>query len=276
MRILKEPLFHFILIGIAIFFWFAWVSPRQDIVEETDTITIDGNDVALLTTRFETSWNRPPTQDELRALIEATVREEVLVREARKLGLDQGDQVIRARLAQKMDFLTDAIAASVEPEDDVLQTYLEENPERFTTRPQIAFDQVYLGQTVEPEVIKNAIASVNGLDDWDSFGQTTLLPKSMPLSTARVVDSNFGIGFSSSLGTLEPGIWSGPVQSAFGIHLVRITDKRAPERPKLDEVRDSVLLEWRRETGADLAQAQYENLASSYRIETPEINQVPE
>ncbi|MCG7519787.1 peptidyl-prolyl cis-trans isomerase [Ruegeria sp. Ofav3-42] len=276
MRILKEPLFHFILMGIAIFCWFAWISPQQEIVEETDTITIDGNDVALLTTRFETSWNRPPTQDELRALIDATVREEVLVREARKLGLDQGDQVIRARLAQKMDFLTDAIAASVEPEDDVLQAYLQENPERFTTRPQIAFDQVYLGQTVEADAIENAIASVNGREDWDSVGQTTLLPRSMPLSAARVVDSNFGIGFSSSLGTLEPGIWSGPVQSAFGIHLVRVTDKRAPKLPPLDEVRDSVLLEWRRETGAELAQAQYESLASSYRIETPEINQASE
>ncbi|WP_282118813.1 peptidylprolyl isomerase [Ruegeria atlantica] len=276
MQILKQPLFHFILIGVAIFGWFAWVSPQQDVVEETDTITVDGNDVALLKTRFQNSWNRPPTEDELQALIDGAIREEVLVREARKLGLDQGDQVIRARLAQKMDFLTDAIAASIEPEPEVLQTFLNENPERFTKPAQIAFDQIYLNENAELDAIESAIEAANTQQDWSSIGSTTLLPKSMPLTVVRVVDANFGTGFSTALRSLEPGNWSGPVRSAYGIHVVRVTDKQDPILPKLEDIRDTVLLEWRREAGSDLAQAQYESLASNYQVETPDMDKAVE
>ncbi|RBW62083.1 peptidyl-prolyl cis-trans isomerase [Ruegeria sp. A3M17] len=276
MQILKQPLFHFILIGVAIFGWFAWVSPQQDIVEETDTITVDGNDVALLKTRFQSSWNRPPTEDELKALIDGAIREEVLVREARKLGLDQGDQVIRARLAQKMDFLTDAIAASIEPEPEVLQTFLNENPERFTKPAQIAFDQIYLDENASPDAIESTIEAANTQQDWSSIGSTTLLPKSLPLTVVRVVDANFGTGFSAALSSLEPGNWSGPVRSAYGIHVVRVIDKQDPILPKLEDIRDTVLLEWRRDAGSDLAQAQYESLASNYRVETPDMDKAVE
>ncbi len=276
MQILKQPLFHFILIGVAIFAWFAWVSPQQDFVEETDTITIDGNDVALLKTRFQNSWNRPPTEDELQALIDGAIREEVLVREARKLGLDQGDQVIRARLAQKMDFLTDAIAASIEPEPEVLQTFLNENPERFTKPAQIAFDQIYLDENASPDAIESTIEAANTQQDWSNIGSTTLLPKSMPLTVVRAVDANFGTGFSAALNSLEPGNWSGPVRSAYGIHVVRVTDKQDPILPKLEDIRDTVLLEWRREAGSDLAQAQYESLASNYQVETPDMDKAVE
>ncbi|CUH44837.1 peptidyl-prolyl cis-trans isomerase [Ruegeria atlantica] len=276
MQILKQPLFHFILIGVAIFAWFAWVSPQQDVAEETDTITVDGNDVALLKTRFQNSWNRPPTEDELQALVDGAIREEVLVREARKLGLDQGDQVIRARLAQKMDFLTDAIAASIEPEPEVLQTFLNENPERFTKPAQIAFDQIYLNENAELDAIENAIEAANTQQDWSSIGSTTLLPKSMPLTVVRAVDANFGTGFSAALNSLEPGNWSGPVRSAYGIHVVRVTDKQDPILPKLEDIRDTVLLEWRREAGSDLAQAQYESLASNYQVETPDMGKTVE
>ncbi|WP_170422154.1 peptidyl-prolyl cis-trans isomerase [Ruegeria arenilitoris] len=276
MRFLKEPLFHFIMMGIAIFCWFAWVSPAEDVAEEPDTITIDDNDVALLKTRFEASWNRPPTDSELQSLIAATVREEVLVREARKLGLDQGDQVIRARLSQKMDFLTEAIAASVEPETEVLQAFLEDNPDRFTTAPQIAFDQVYLGESAGPDAVESAIEAANATQNWSDIGWTTLLPKSMPLTTLRVVDAGFGVGFASALNDVEPGNWTGPFRSAYGTHIVRVTDRRPPELPELDDIRETVLLEWRRATSDELAQAQYESLASGYRIETPQPEVAPE
>ncbi|WP_109311953.1 peptidyl-prolyl cis-trans isomerase [Ruegeria sp. AU67] len=276
MQILKQPLFHFILIGVAIFGWFAWVSPQQDVVEETDTITVDGNDVALLKTRFQNNWNRPPTEEELQALIDGAIREEVLVREARKLGLDQGDQVIRARLAQKMDFLTDAIAASIEPEPEVLQTFLNENPERFTKSAQIAFDQIYLSENADLDAIESTIEAANTQQDWSSIGSTTLLPKSMPLTVVRAVDANFGTGFSAALRSLEPGNWFGPVRSAYGIHVVRVTDKQDPILPKLEDIRDTVLLEWRREAGSNLAQAQYESLASNYKVETPDMDKAVE
>lgn len=269
MRILKEPLFHFILIGFAIFGWFHLVSSENDVPADIQKITIDADDIALLTSRFETSWKRTPNEAEFQALIDALIREEVLVREARNLGLDRGDQVVRARLAQKMDFLTSAIASSVTPEDAVLQTFLDENAARFTTPSLIAFDQVYLGDAPEPDDIAQMLSALESGEDWSNLGVPSLLLRSMPLSVTSVVDSTFGRGFSANLENLEPSLWSGPVQSGYGQHLVRVTQMQPGQLPPLDDIRDAVVSEWRREAGDDLAQAQYESFAARYKIETP-------
>ncbi|WP_170604413.1 peptidylprolyl isomerase [Ruegeria arenilitoris] len=269
MRVIKEPLFHFILIGIAIFGWFNWVSPQSEGDDNGEKIAINEVDVDLLSTRFEASWKRAPSEAELEALIDALVREEVLVREARKLGLDKGDQVIRARLAQKMEFLTTAIASSVDPDEAELQAYLEDNAERFMTPSLVAFDQVFLGETAEPSEVAEVLSALNSGEDWSQLGVPSLLLQTMPLSALSVVDSAFGRGFSGNLTDLEMSIWSGPIQSGYGQHLVRVTGIQAGGLPSLDDIREAVLSEWRRETGDDLAQAQYEILAAQYEIQTP-------
>lgn len=273
MRILKEPLFHFILIGVAIFGWFQVVSPETDGVADVEQITIDTDDVALLNTRFEASRKRAPNKVEMQALIDALIREEVLVREARNLGLDRGDQVIRARLAQKMDFLTSAIASSATPEDAVLQAFLDKNAALFTTPSMYAFDQVFLGTAPEPDDVAQTLLALNAGEDWFNLGVSSLLLRTMPLSKASVVDSTFGRRFSANLENLEPSIWSGPVQSGYGQHLVRITAVQPGQLPQLDDIREAVVSEWRREAGADLAQAQYESFAARYEIITPTLQE---
>jgi hypothetical protein len=266
---MREPLFHFILIGIAIFGWFYWVSPEEETAEDVETITIGAEDVALLATRFEQGRKRAPDDAELQVLIRALVREEVLVREARKLGLDRGDQVIRARLVQKMDFLTGAIASSVTPEDAVLQSYLTDNSARFETASMIAFDQVFLGEAPEQDQIAQTLSALNDNEDWSNLGISSLLLSTMPLSAMNVVDATFGHGFSAVIQDLEPTVWSGPVQSGYGLHFVRVTASEASRVPPLEAIRDAVLREWRRETGEELTQAQYESFAAGYQVEMP-------
>ena len=273
MRVLKEPLFHFVLIGIAIFGWFYLVAPDDEVQNSSESITIDETDVELLATRFETSWRRTPSDEELQALIEAMVREEVLVREARKLGLDRGDPVIRARLSQKMEFLSDAIASSVEPENAVLQAYFSENAERFKKPRQVAFEQVFLGESADQNSIDKAISTLRSGSNWTEVGVQSLLPGSLPLTTAKAIDSVFGAGFSSKFEDAESGVWFGPVQSGYGVHLIRVVENKPEELPPLDEVRASVLQEWRRATANELAQAQYETLSGQYEVSLPELSQ---
>ncbi|MCL6285791.1 peptidylprolyl isomerase [Ruegeria sp. 2012CJ41-6] len=271
MRIVKEPLLHFLLVGIAIFVWFARVEPENSTVAPDEVIIVDEGDVGLLRTRFQTSWNRPPNQTELQALIDALVREEVLVREARKLGLNRGDQVIRARLAQKMDFLTDAIASSVVPEDDVLAAYLQDNPQQFMSAPQFAFEQVFLGDAPNSDDVQNALSALNSGIDRSMVGTPSLLPATMSLSAGRTVDAAFGRGFSGAIAPLQPGIWSGPIPSGYGQHLVRITETQPSQLPPLDAIRESVAQQWRRKVGVELAQVQYEKLAGQYQITMPDL-----
>ncbi|MFA3920347.1 peptidyl-prolyl cis-trans isomerase [Ruegeria hyattellae] len=271
MRILKEPLLHFLLVGIAIFVWFARVEPENPSAAPHELIIVDEGDVDLLITRFQTSWNRPPNQTELQALVDALIREEVLVREARKLGLNRGDQVIRARLAQKMDFLTDAIASSVVPEDDVLTAYLQDNPQQFLSAPQFAFEQVFLGDAPNSDEVQNALSALNSGIDRSKVGTPSLLPATMPLSAGRTVDATFGRGFSGVIAPMHPGIWTGPVPSGYGQHLVRITETRPAQLPPLEGIRENVVQQWRRKVSVELSQAQYEKLAGQYQITMPDL-----
>lgn len=269
MRFLKEPLAHFLLIGVAIFAWFNWISPPSEEQAQQQAIVVDDNDVSMLASRFSASWNRAPTPEELRRLVDGLVREEILVREARDLGLDRGDPVIRARLAQKMEFLTRSIASSVVPEDAELAAYLQDNPDRFRTPSKFAFEQVFLGETpgsADVEAAQSALAAGN---DPMQVGLPTLLPKTVPLSSARAIDSTFGRGFSEILATLPSGAWAGPVVSGYGQHLVRVNAVEPGILPPLDDVRDMVIQDWRRQTSEELAEAQYQSLADRYEISLP-------
>lgn len=272
MRILKEPLFHFFLIGAAIFIWFQIVAPENETVEDFVTITIDENDIALLSDQFEARWKRRPSGAELQALTDATIREEVLVREARKLGLDRGDSVIRSRLSQKMDFLTEAIATSVVPEDEDLEAFLQNNSERYATPSKLAFIQVFIGEEPNKAEVEGVLAALRAGDEVSDLGASTLLPASMPLTATRVIDSVFGSGFSKGLTTLDKGQWAGPIQSGYGVHLVQVQDIEPSQIPPLSEIHDAVLRDWRRVMSEDLAQAQYEILAANYEIIVPALS----
>ncbi len=272
MRILREPLFHFFLIGAAIFFWFHIVTPESSIAQDPKVIAVDDNDVALLSAQFETRWKRRPSSTELQALVDASIREEVLVREARKLGLDRGDTVIRSRLSQKMDFLTEAIATSAVPEDQELEAFLNQNPERYATPDKVAFTQVFLGETPSEDEIARTLEALNETGEISELGSPTLLPSSMPLTATRVVDSVFGAGFSEGLTEVETGLWAGPFQSGYGLHLVQVTAIEPSQTPALLVIREDVLRDWRRAMSEDLAQAQYEILADTYEIVAPDFS----
>lgn len=134
----------------------------------------------------------------------------------------------------------------------------------------IAFDQVYLGDAPDPDVVDDTLQALNGGADWSSLGVSSLLARSMPLAVANAIDTTFGRGFASQLDGSEPMIWVGPINSGYGQHLVRVTEAKPGYLPPLEEIYDSVLNDWRRATAQDLAQAQYESLAARYRVETPE------
>ncbi|MCR9089314.1 MAG: peptidylprolyl isomerase [Rhodobacteraceae bacterium] len=272
----KEPLFHFFLLGLAIFGWFSFLNPDDQSRADLTQITVDDVDVDRLILQFQTTWRRPPTLDELTSLLDGLVREEVLVREARELGLDRGDSVIRSRLAQKMSFLTLSLAQSAEPEDGVLQEHLSENSERFLRPGEIAFQQIGLGPDPGPETIDSAIVGLNSGASPDEFGVPSLLPAMLELTRAQQVDGTFGRGFFDAISSLPPGQWAGPVTSGYGAHIVRVDAIRQPAVPAFEDVRDEVLFDWRRELKSELADAQINELKRNFDISMPTQDQLSE
>jgi parvulin-like peptidyl-prolyl isomerase len=267
MRLFREPLFHFFLLGLAIFSWFVWLNPPDPDAAESNRIVIDERDVQRLDAQFQRTWQRPPTEVELKSLIEAIVREEVLVREAQALGLDQGDAVIRNRLSQKMAFLTTSVAQSMEPDDAELAEYLAQYPDRFVRSGKIAFEQVQLTPDTDPST---ALAAIKDGADPVSLAERSLLPPVMQPSPEQSVDATFGRGFFAALADLPVGEWAGPIQSGYGAHLVRVQQFQPAELPPLEDVREEVLLEWRREASQKLTEAQIEGLKAQYEIVVPD------
>lgn len=192
--------------------------------------------------------------------------EEILVREAKALGLDQGDGIIRNRLAQKMTFLTASVAQSMLPDDEVLVAHMEANRDRFTKPGMLAFDQIGLPDRADADT---ALAALNAGADPEEIGTRSLLPPYLPLTSDHGIDATFGRDFYAKLADLPEKVWVGPVRSGYGAHLIRLTDRKEPVLPPLDAIRDQVLADWRRERSDALTAAQFDAFRESYEIETP-------
>jgi hypothetical protein len=265
----REPLVHFLLIGAAIFLFFEWRGEGGG----GRRIDVSRGQIEHLATSFEAVWLRPPTEEELKGLVDDYLREEVAIREAIQMGLDRDDTVIRRRLRQKLEFfLEDALEVHPPAEEDLL-LWLEKHPQSFRREPAISFRQVYVsrdrrGEDAEAYARRlladltraGAGASVEKLSD------ALMLPREVPLSPWSEVARLFGDDFASRLLEVVPGRWSGPIESGYGLHLVWVSERVEGSLPPLAEVRDAVernLLLARRK--AELDQA-YERLLSKYEV----------
>ncbi len=266
LRLLREPLFHFLAIGGLIFLLFAVVAGPNP--GPTDTIVIGPERIEQLATGFQSVWRRPPTDDELRGMIDDFVREEIYYRTALALGLDRNDTVVRRRLRQKMEFLTDTGADLLEPAAGELEAYLAANEQTFRRGPRLALEQIYLGETPAPESITRSLSALQSdpATDASVLGERTLLPSQLGLSPPDAIDGVFGQGFFERLAELSTGVWAGPVVSAYGVHLVRILDSLAARTPPLEEVRDAVLRDWKAAKARELRELHYARLREHYVV----------
>src|SRR3990172_3606014 len=125
-ELMREPLVHFLFLGAAIFAAYSLVSNGTS--GEPEKIVVTEGQIASMWEGFTRIWQRPPTSEELEGLIRDRVREEVYYREALALGLDKDDLIIRRRLRQKMEFISDDIVTLAQPTDAELGAYLTAHP----------------------------------------------------------------------------------------------------------------------------------------------------
>lgn len=266
---LKEPFFHFALLSVAIFVWFTAQQPKEISEPDADEIVVSEQVFATLASRFRAQMQRGPTSDEAQILMDQYVRNEVLVREARALGLDSGDGVVRNRLVQKMAFLMTSAAQSTVPEDPVLQQHLIDHAEKFQTPAMVSFEQIGLKFGIQPAEIEALVVSLLNGETPPEEGLSSLLQRSVFHAGINQVDGSFGRGVFAQLEVLPLGQWAGPVTSGFGQHVVRVVEYVPPKTPDLDEVRDLVLADWRSSLANDLREAQEAALLEAYKVSRP-------
>jgi hypothetical protein len=270
-RWLKDPLFHFLLIGAGIFMLYGWQADDDDL--RPDQIVFSDAKIDQFINLWERKWQRLPTQRELQGLIEQQVREEVFYREALAMGLDKDDMMVRRRMAQKMEFISNDLASLAEPDDTQLQTYLDEHSEKFVIPGRISYSQVYLNASERGErVYSNAEALLSELSqstvdvdvsmEGDSFMGGYRFTEETDFAVSRI----FGEAFAQRLFELPVGEWTGPVESGYGLHLVRIDSRTDPQTPSLEQVRDKVRIEWVAEQQRKTNDLLYAELRKRYEI----------
>ena len=272
---LREPLVHFLLIGVALFLLFEAVSDPAG--PQSSRIVITNGQIDNLKARFAKTWQRQPTREELHELITGHVREEILYREALALGLDKDDGVVRRRMTQKLELMSDDIAGITIPSDEDLQDYLENHPELFRIEPQVAFRQIYIDVAKrgiaadnEAEQLLALLSDTESKPDLDTVGDSLMLPRKFNLVPVSEIAKTFGEKFSLELINCTEGQWVGPIQSGYGLHLVLVTDRTAGRLPELEEVRETVEWEWSAAHKKTVRDNIYNKLREKYTIEFEE------
>lgn len=264
-NLLRQPLLHFFALGGVLFVLFRLVG--GDGSGDPAEIVVDANRVAALAMRFERTWQRPPTQEELQGVIDSWIREEVLYREGLAMGLDRDDPVVRGRVAQKTEFMFDSGVRP--PADADLRAWFAAHPERYRQPPRYAFEQAFFdpgkhGPGLQAQ-LRDAV-SQPGTDDPALSGDPTLLPARLELSSTPDIERVFGPEFAASLAAQPVGRWAGPVASSYGLHLVRIDRREPAQLPTLDEVRDAVARDLMQARTAQAKDDFYRALRARYTV----------
>ena len=276
-RFVHEPLVHFLLLGALIFGVFKIISSETI---EPGKILITQGRIESLEIAFSRTWQRPPTASELEGLIRDYVREEVFAREAVALGLDKDDTIIRRRLRQKLEFVSEDVAAHAEPTDEQLREYLKAHADAFRGDRRFTFSQVYLdpqrrGANLnrDAEQILARLSRSGSKADIAALGDSLMLENEFKALPAREAVKQFGEKFAAKLDEMRPGQWQGPIESGFGVHLVLISERTDGSLPALDDVRAEVRREWINARRMEANEKFYQILRQRYvvTIERPEV-----
>jgi peptidyl-prolyl cis-trans isomerase C len=275
-RLLREPLVHFLLLGAILFGVYAYIERGPGGAEQSKQIRLTTDDLSQMVLVFRSQWRRDPTPEELQALVEDKVREEVLYREALLLGIDKNDTIVKRRMAQKMQFLAEDVGAAREPAPDELGKWYEANRDKFAFPPRVSFRHLYFSPDRRAHARDDAAAVLTKL-----AGQ----PEDSKLAPTRAdafmfqeyyrdrapefLGKEFGPNFAVAVARLSPGSWQGPIESGFGWHLVFV-DTLIPGRvPAFEEIEADVKTAWLAEQKARAWQKAYQEMRAKYTVKLP-------
>jgi peptidyl-prolyl cis-trans isomerase C len=278
-RWLREPLLHFLLIGLVLFGFYAYKNRGRSGSESPTQIVLSVDELGTMESYFESQWHRRPTAQEFQAMVEDKIKEEVLYREGLIMGLDKGDTIVKRRMAQKVQFLAEDIATAHEPATPELKTWFDKNTEKFALPCRYSFRHIYFspdkrGTNARDDAAK-ALAKIGGQPEYSPLigsADRFMFQDYYGDRTPSAIAKEFGPQFAVALEKLKPGSWQGPIESGYGWHLVFV-DTAIPERiPAFDEVESEVKTAWLGEQKAQARERAYKGLRSKYTVLLPALS----
>lgn len=274
----REPLVHFLLIGLMLFVGYSLLHPRSEAASDANRIVLTPDDLVQMSVTWRAQGRPPPTAEQMRNLIEIKVREEVLFREAIALGLDKDDTIVKRRLAQKMEFLAEGTGIDGDPSPDTLRAWFKDHQQRFALLPRVSFRHLYFSTDRHGERTREAAAKalekVAGQSatssDVASVGDPFMYQDYYGDRSFDDIAKLFGLNFARALVSTKPGSWQGPVESGYGWHLVMV-DSSTPSRvPAFEEIEADVKASWIADQRAQAKAKAYETMRARYEIVLPE------
>ena len=278
-RLVSEPLLHFLVVGALLFGIYRVVSPAPDATIDTQKIVLTKDDMRQLAVTWLAQGRSLPTPAQMKILMEQKVTQEILFREAVALGLDRDDEIVKRRMAQKMDFLAADLATIDEPSAADLKAWFEHNSNRFVRPAHASFRHLYFsydkrGQSSQSSAVAALALIADQSPDSaeaaavaDPFMFRSYYGDATPEQTAR----EFGPEFAKALFTLTPGSWQGPIQSGYGWHLVWVDSIEPGRVPAFEEVAPEVKSAWLDDRYREIKNAALEEMRSRYVVTLPSV-----
>jgi hypothetical protein len=276
-RWLREPLLQFLLAGMLLFAGYHWANPGADRPNPDRRIELTADDLRQIRFAWLAQGREALSPEQLRSLVEARVREQILYREALALGLDEDDTIVRRRMAQKMEFLFEDVAALRDPTQGELRAWFEKNAERFTLPARASFRHLYFspdrrGAGARDDAAR-ALAKIAG-KPADGPAAATLADPFMFRDyygdrSFDEVATTFGPGFARALFELAPGAWTGPIASGYGWHLVWVDSVTPARVPAFEDVEPDVRREWIEGQRAEIRERAFEAMRARYEVVLP-------
>ena len=271
-RFWREPLIHFFILGLAVFGLHAALDRKPEAtVNDPYLVEVSSADIEWMRTIFKKQMGRGPTAQDLKGQVNQLIREQILSREAVAMGVDEGDIVVRRRLAQKMEFLFKDLSAMTEPTEDDLRKYYFENRRKYEASPQVTFTQVYF--SVENRGVEGAKQAAQALikEDGDpnkvsTLGDASILSPGCRQCGEKEIRNRFGTDFAEAVKNLKPGSWNGPVKSAYGFHAVYIYERQDTKLPKFRDIIDRIKNDWMSAKRDEYTRRVYGEIRSRYRV----------
>jgi len=276
-RWLREPLVHFLLIGVALFAIYAYLHRGRMGIESPHQIVVSLDELRQMDLYFVSQWHRQPTVEEFNAMVEDKVHEEVLYREALAIGLDKDDTIVKRRMAQKMQFLAEDVAAAHAPSTAELKAWFDQHKDKFALPSRYSFRHLYFSPDKHgknaPDDAAKALAKISGQPEDSkltaSLGDQFMFQDYYGDRTPDAIAKEFGPPFAVALEKLKPGSWQGPIESGYGWHLVFV-DTVIPGRiPSFEEMEPDVKTAWLAEQKAQAWQKAYKEMRAKYTVLLP-------
>lgn len=273
----REPLLHFLLIGAALFGLYALVPNGPATPPASKEIRLSVDEINQLILLFKSQWRRPPTPQELQQLVENTVQQEVLYREALALGLDKDDEIVKRRMAQKMQFLAEDVAAAREPTTAELEAWFATNTDQFALPKRVSFRHLYFspdrrGNGAREDAAKALTQLAGQPEDTklvESLADPFMFQDYYRDRAPDYLGKEFGPQFAQAVEKLPTGSWQGPIESGFGWHLVFV-DTVIPGRvPDFEEIEADVKTAWLGEQKALAWGKAYREMRAKYAVLLP-------